>query len=70
MEVKTRLFQVYPQCDMGQLAISIHTSLSQVYRVRQGKRKVSASFIAGVLTTFPGHRFEDLFYIERRKNAF
>lgn len=64
MEIKAGLFQVYPECNMVQLATSTCLSLSQVYRIRQGKRKVSASFIAGVLAALPYHKFEDLFHIE------
>lgn len=64
MEIKTKLFQIYPQCNMAQLATLTRLSLSQVYRVKQGKRKVSASFIAEILTTFPNYKFEDLFYLK------
>jgi len=37
-------------------------SVSQVYRVRQGKRGISKAFIIGALQAFPGYKFEDLFY--------
>jgi len=65
MQIKTRLFDKKPDYDMGQLAFIIGVSVSQIYRVKQGKKKVSASFIAGALHAFPEYKFEDLFYIVR-----
>ena len=62
--LKTRLFELEP--DMKKLARLIGLSVSEVYRVREGKRRIHEQFIVGALTAFPQHRFEDLFYIERR----
>jgi len=37
-------------------------SLSQVYRVREGKRSINQKFIIGAKKAFPSHNLEDLFY--------
>lgn len=63
MQIKTRLFDKKLPYDMRQLALILGISSSQVYRVKCGKRKVSAEFIAGALQAFPEYKFEDLFYI-------
>ena len=51
--------------DMKRLARLVGLSLSQVYRIREGERRVGLQFIVGALTAFPKYKFEDLFYIER-----
>jgi len=38
-------------------------SVSQIYRVRQGKRPISEKFITGTVKAFPGYKLDDLFYI-------
>ena len=63
MQVKTVLFERYPNYTMKQLASIVGVSLSQVYRIKCGDRKVTATFIAGVLKGFP-EAFEELFYVE------
>lgn len=62
--LRTRLFEL--NHSMSELAIIGGVSLSQVYRIRQGKREINGKFIANILSAFPGYKFEDLFYIERR----
>lgn len=62
--LRTRLFDLEP--DIKKLARLIGMSLSEVYRIREGKRKIGERFIVGALTAFPGRKFEDLFYIERQ----
>jgi hypothetical protein len=37
-------------------------SVSQVYRVREGKRNINQKFIVGAIKAFPEHKFDDLFY--------
>jgi len=39
-------------------------SVSQVYRVRQGKRHINERFITGTISAFPGYSFDDLFYLK------
>lgn len=50
---------------MAKLATILGISLSQVYRIRQGKRPIHDRVIANALTAFPECKFEDLFYVER-----
>jgi len=38
-------------------------SVSQIYRVRQGKRTISEKFITGTIKAFPGHNLDELFYV-------
>jgi len=64
MILKTRIFDppYKPYKNLSQLAQAMGLSVSQVYRVRQGKRNINHKFIVGAMRAFPGHRFEDLFY--------
>jgi len=62
--LKTRLFDLEP--DMKKLARLVRMSVSEVYRIREGKRQIGHQFIVGALTAFPGRKFDDLFYIERK----
>lgn len=63
--MRTRLFDMEEGLDMRKLARLVGLSLSQLYRIRQGKRRIGRQFIVGALTTFPKYKFDDLFYIER-----
>ena len=65
MQIRTRLFDKKPGYKTGQLASILRISASQVYRIKCGKRKVSATFVANALYTFSEYKFEDLFYIVR-----
>ena len=65
MLIGTLLFIKEPDYSMAKLAGMIGVSLSQVCRIRNGQRKVSNSFIAGVLTAFPQYKFEELFFIKK-----
>jgi len=38
-------------------------SISQVYRVREGKRNINQKFLIGAINAFPGHKLDDLFYL-------
>ena len=64
MILKTRIFELTHNNyeNLSQLARAMGISVSQVYRVRQGKRNINQKFIVGAIRAFPGHRFEDLFY--------
>lgn len=64
--LRTRLFDMEEGRDMRKLARLVGLSLPEVYRIRQGKRRIGHQFIVGALTAFPGRKFEDLFYIERQ----
>ena len=64
MIIKTRIFELshrYYQ-NLSELAQAMEISVSQVYRVREGKRHVNQKFIIGATKAFPGHKFDDLFY--------
>ena len=64
MIVKTRVFEL---CDgryknLSELAQTMGTSVSQIYRVREGKRNINQKFIVGAIKAFPERKFDDLFY--------
>ena len=65
MILKTRVFEL---CDgnyknLSELAQAMGVSVSQVYRVREGKRNINQKFIIGAIKTFPEYKFDDLFYV-------
>ena len=66
MKVNTRIFELRHNGykNLSQLAQAMDISVSQIYRVRQGKRKINQKFIIGAAKAFPRHRFEDLFYLD------
>ena len=64
MLVKTRVFEL---CDskynnLSELAEAMEISVSQIYRVREGKRHINQKFIVGAIKAFPEYKFDDLFY--------
>jgi hypothetical protein len=65
MKLRTRVFELcngkYENLSELAQAMGIHSSLA--YRVRQGKRKINATFIIGAVKAFPGYKFDDLFYV-------
>ena len=64
MIIKTRIFELSRKYyrNLSELAQAMEISVSQVYRVREGKRHVNQKFIIGATKAFPGHKFDDLFY--------
>ena len=65
MIVKTRVFDF---CNNGyknlsELAQTMGISVSQIYRVREGKRPINQKFIVGALQAFPNCKLDDLFYL-------
>ena len=65
MIVKTRIFKL---CDgnygsLSDLAHSMGISVSQIYRIRQGKRSINQKFIVGAMKAFPRHKLDELFYL-------
>ncbi|MDO8568596.1 MAG: hypothetical protein Q7R57_07770, partial [Dehalococcoidales bacterium] len=50
--------------NLSDLAQSMGLSVSQVYRVREGKRGINQKFIVGAKKAFPDHRLDELFYLE------
>ncbi len=43
-------------------------SVSQVYRVREGKRGINEKFIIGAKKAFPDSRLDELFYLTEGKS--
>ena len=64
MIVKTRIFELAHNHykNLSDLAEAMGISVSQIYRVRQGKRRINQGFIVGAMRAFPGYEFDDLFY--------
>ena len=64
MLLKTRVFNLYVRNyrNLSELAGAMEISVSQVYRVLEGKRNINRKFIIGAMKAFPGCKFDDLFY--------
>ena len=64
MLVKTRVFELSDgkYKNLSELAKAMGISISQVYRVREGKRNINQKFIVGAIKAFPNHKLDDLFY--------
>ena len=62
--LKTRVFHLYAwnYRNLSELAKAMEISVSQVYRVLEGKRNINRKFIIGAMKAFPGYKFDDLFY--------
>ena len=67
MVVRTRIFELYYEKygNLSELAQAMGISVSQIYRVREGKRKIHQKFIVGAMEAFPEKQFSDLFYISK-----
>ena len=65
MIIKTKIFEFCNGSykNLSELAQAMGISVSQVYRVREGKRRINQKFIIGAIKAFPKHKFEDLFYL-------
>lgn len=65
MIVKTRIFELCNSQyrNLSELAAAMGISVSQIYRVREGKRQINQKFIVGAIKAFPNNRFDDLFYL-------
>jgi hypothetical protein len=64
MIIKTRVFEMANSKyqNLSGLARAMGLSVSQVYRVREGKRGINEKFIVGAKRAFPDHRIDELFY--------
>ena len=64
MLLKTKVFDLYSRNykSLSELAEAMEISVSQVYRVLEGKRNINRKFIIGAMKAFPGYKFDDLFY--------
>ena len=65
MIIRTRVFELLDgnYKNLSELAKTMGISVSQIYRVREGKRSINQKFIIGAIKAFPKHKFEDLFYL-------
>ena len=64
MIIKTRVFELSNgrYTNLSELARAMGISVSQVYRVREGKRHINQKFIIGAIKAFPQYKLDDLFY--------
>ena len=65
MIIKTRIFKLCNgnYSSLSELARAMEISVSQIYRVREGKRSINQKFIAGAIKAFPNYKLDDLFYL-------
>ena len=65
MIVKTTIFELCngKYNNLSELAQAMGISVSQIYRVREGKRNINQKFIVGAIKVFPEHELGDLFYL-------
>ena len=65
MIIKTKLFELgYRRFkNLSEMAKAMGISVSQIYRVREGKRGINQRFIVGAIKAFPDRRLDDLFYL-------
>ena len=59
------MFELYngKYSNLSELARAMGIATSQIYRVRQGKRRINEKFVIGATRAFPGYKLDDLFYI-------
>ena len=71
MIVKTKVFNLkHPNYkNLSEMAQVMGISVSQIYRVREGKRGINQSFIIGAIKAFPDRRLDDLFYLTSEEPA-
>jgi len=65
MIVKTTIFDLADgnYRNLSELAQTMGISVSQIYRVREGKRRINQKFIVGALRAFPDRKLDELFYL-------
>ena len=66
MVLKTRVFELSEGKyeNKSALARAMGISLAQLYRVRNGERRINEKFIVGALRAFPECSLNELFYVE------
>jgi hypothetical protein len=64
MIIRTRVFDIAGEKyeNLSELARVMGISVSQVYRVREGKRGINEKFIIGAKMDFPDLRLDELLY--------
>lgn len=71
MIVKTRIFSLRntDYRNLTELAQAMEISVSQIYRIRQGKRSINQKFIVGAIKAFPHYNLDELFYLSPESEA-
>ena len=71
MIIKTRVFELAQgkYHNLSDLARAMGLSISQVYRVRVGKRGINEKFLIGAKKAFPEYRIDELFYFHTGKTS-
>ena len=71
MIIKTRVFELSngKYQNLSALARAMELSVSQVYRVREGKRGINEKFIIGAKKAFPECRLDELFYFNAGQSS-
>lgn len=71
MIIKTRVFEmaIGKYHNLSDLAKAMGLSVSQVYRVREGKRGINEKFIIGAKKAFPDSRLDELFYFNAGQSS-
>ena len=66
MIVKARIFEFSHNNykNLSELAHAMDISVSQLYRVRKGKRRINEKFIIGVIRAFPNLKLDELIYLD------
>ena len=65
MIIRTKIFELGDKNyrNLSVLAQAMGISVSQIYRVREGKRRINQKFIAGAIKAFPNFKLDDMFYL-------
>ena len=71
MRIGTNVFELYEgrYGSLSELAKAMGISVSQVCRVKQGKRHINEKFIVGAINAFPDSSLDELFYLESSLSA-
>jgi hypothetical protein len=71
MIIKTRVFEMANDRyhSLSDLAGAMGISVSQLYRVRDGKRGINEKFIIGAKKAFPNSRLDELFYLTNGQSS-
>ncbi len=66
MIIRTKVFEMCngKYRNLTELAQAMELSVSQVYRVREGKRGINEKFIIGAKRAFSDCKLDDLFYLD------
>ena len=71
MIIRTRVFELAngKYHNLSDLARAMELSISQVYRVRMGKRGINEKFLIGAKKAFPEYRLDELFYFSHSRTS-